>query len=235
LILLKDLSVTIFFMSEAIEIYKANNHEEASSCLSNLIATNIMDSKSNDFSIGLSGGSTPKLAYSMMLNDISDFSNITLWTIDDRWVPLTDENSNQKMINSNFSQTNSKILAIKYSGDNPHEDAELYSQSLKENITTFDSGVIGLGDDGHIASLFPNTAGLEETDNLFIANEVNIISKWRITSTFKLLSNISNLYLLVTGENKKDILSKALNGSDLPVNKLLKMRENTVIITDLDV
>ena len=222
-------------MSEAIEIYKANNHEEASSCLSNLIATNIMESKSNDFSIGLSGGSTPKLAYSMMLNDISDFSNITLWTIDDRWVPLTDENSNQKMINSNFSQTNSKILAIKYSGDDPHEDAELYSQSLKENITTFDSGVIGLGDDGHIASLFPNTAGLEETDNLFIANEVNIISKWRITSTFKLLSNISNLYLLVTGENKKDILSKALNGSDLPVNKLLKMRENTVIITDLDV
>ncbi len=222
-------------MSEAIEIYKANNHEEASSCLSNLIATNIIDSKSNDFSIGLSGGSTPKLAYSMMLNDISDFSNITLWTIDDRWVPLTDENSNQKMINSNFSQTNSKILAIKYSGDDPHEDAELYSQSLKENITTFDSGVIGLGDDGHIASLFPNTAGLEETDNLFIANEVNIISKWRITSTFKLLSNISNLYLLVTGENKKDILSKALNGSDLPVNKLLKMRENTVIITDLDV
>ena len=222
-------------MSEAIEIYKANNHEEASSCLSNLIATNIMESKSNDFSIGLSGGSTPKLAYSMMLNDISDFSNITLWTIDDRWVPLTDENSNQKMINSNFSQTNSKILAIKYSGDNPHEDAELYSQSLKENITSFDSGVIGLGDDGHIASLFPNTAGLEETDNLFIANEVNIISKWRITSTFKLLSNISNLYLLVTGENKKDILSKALNGSDLPVNKLLKMRENTVIITDLDV
>ena len=222
-------------MSEAIEIYKANNHEEASSCLSNLIATNIIDSKSNDFSIGLSGGSTPKLAYSMMLNDISDFSNITLWTIDDRWVPLTDENSNQKMINSNFSQTNSKILAIKYSGDNPHEDAELYSQSLKENITSFDSGVIGLGDDGHIASLFPNTAGLEETDNLFIANEVNIISKWRITSTFKLLSNISNLYLLVTGENKKDILSKALNGSDLPVNKLLKMRENTVIITDLDV
>ena len=106
----------------------------------------------------------------MMLNDINDFSNITLWTIDDRWVPLTDENSNQKMINSNFSQTNSKILAIKYSGDNPHEDAELYSQSLKENITSFDSGVIGLGDDGHIASLFPNTAGLEETDNLFISN-----------------------------------------------------------------
>ena len=222
-------------MSEAIEIYKANNHEEASSCLSNLIATNVSESKSNDFSIGLSGGNTPKLAYSMMLNDISDFSNITLWTIDDRWLPLTDENSNQKMINSNFGKTNAKILPIKYSGENPHEDAELYSLSLKENINKFDSGVIGLGDDGHIASLFPNTGGLKENEKLFIANEVNIISKWRISSTFNLLSKITNLYLFVTGENKKEILNKALNGSDLPVNKLLEMREKTVIITDQDI
>ena len=191
-------------MSEAIEIYKANNHEEASSCLSNLIATNISESKSNDFSIGLSGGNTPKLAYSMMLNDISDFSNITLWTIDDRWLPLTDENSNQKMINSNFGKTNAKILPIKYSGENPHEDAELYSLSLKENINKFDTGVIGLGDDGHIASLFPNTAGLEETDNLFIANEVNIISKWRIhekqTTSTKILLYYKELSQIFLGQ-----------------------------------
>ena len=222
-------------MSEAIEIYKANNHDEASSCLSNLIANNIIISENKDYSIGLSGGNTPKLAYSMMLNDIKDFSNVILWTIDDRWLPLTDENSNQKMINSKFEQTDAKILSIKYSGDNPMQDADFYSKSLKENINTFDSGVIGLGDDGHIASLFPNTAGLNENEKLIIANEVNIISKWIISSTFKLLSSISNLYLLVTGEDKKEILKKALNGSDLPINKLLGMRENTVIITDQDI
>ncbi len=222
-------------MSEAIEIYKANNHDEASSCLSNLIANNIIISENKDYSIGLSGGNTPKLAYSMMLNDIKDFSNVILWTIDDRWLPLTDENSNQKMINSKFEQTDAKILSIKYSGDNPMQDADFYSKSLKENINNFDSGVIGLGDDGHIASLFPNTAGLNENEKLIIANEVNIISKWRISSTFKLLSSISNLYLLVTGEDKKEILKKALNGSGLPINKLLGMRENTVIITDQDI
>tara|TARA_B100000579_G_scaffold366778_1_gene326784 strand:+ start:3068 stop:3736 length:669 start_codon:yes stop_codon:yes gene_type:complete len=222
-------------MSEAIEIYKANNHEEASSCLSNLITENISTSKNKNFSIGLSGGSTPKLAYSMMLNDIKDFSNVIIWTIDDRWLPLTDENSNQNMINSNFDQTNAKILSIEYSGDNPYDDAELYSQTLKENTDTFDAGVIGLGNDGHIASLFPNTAGLNENEKLIIANEVNIISKWRISSTFNLLSKISNLYLLVTGDNKKEILRKALKGSDLPINKLLKMREKTLIITDQDV
>tara|TARA_B100000029_G_scaffold91012_2_gene80928 strand:+ start:1608 stop:2276 length:669 start_codon:yes stop_codon:yes gene_type:complete len=222
-------------MSEAIEIYKANNHDEASSCLSNLIANNIIISENKDYSIGLSGGNTPKLAYSMMLNDIKDFSNVILWTIDDRWLPLTDENSNQKMINSKFEQTDAKILSIKYSGNNPMQDADFYSKSLKENINNFDSGVIGLGDDGHIASLFPNTAGLNENEKLIIANEVNIISKWRISSTFKLLSSISNLYLLVTGEDKKEILKKALNGSGLPINKLLEMRENTVIITDQDI
>ena len=222
-------------MSEAIEIYKANNHEEASSCLSNLITNNILTSDNKDYSIGLSGGNTPKLAYSMMLNDIKDFSNITFWTIDDRWVPLTDENSNQKMINSNFEQTDAKILSIKYSGDDPLQDAEFYSKSLKENISNFDSGVIGLGDDGHIASLFPNTTGLNENEKLFIANEVNIISKWRISSSFKLLSSISNLYLLVTGENKKEILNKAINGSGLPINKLLEIRDNTVIITDQNI
>ncbi len=222
-------------MSEAIEIYKANNHDEASSCLSNLIANNIKISENKDYSIGLSGGNTPKLAYSMMLNDIKDFSNVILWTIDDRWLPLTDENSNQKMINSKFEQTDAKILSIKYSGDNPMQDADFYSKSLKENINNFDSGVIGLGDDGHIASLFPNTAGLNENEKIIIANEVNIISKWRISSTFKLLSSISNLYLLATGEDKKEILKKALNGSGLPINKLLEMRENTVIITDQDI
>jgi len=115
------------------------------------------------------------------------------------------------------------------------KDAEFYSKSLKENINNFDSGVIGLGDDGHIASLFPNTTGLNENEKLFIANEVNIISKWRISSTFKLLSNISNLYLLVTGENKKEILNKAINGSGLPINKLLEIRDNTVIITDQNI
>ena len=115
------------------------------------------------------------------------------------------------------------------------EDAESYSKSLKENINNFDAGVIGLGDDGHIASLFPNTTGLNENEKLFIANEVNIISKWRISSTFKLLSSISNLYLLVTGENKKEILNKAINGSGLPINKLLEIRDNTVIITDQNI
>ncbi len=222
-------------MTEEVDIYKAENHQEASSCLSNLIANDISSNKSELYSIGLSGGNTPQLAYSMMLNDIKDFSNIALWTIDERWLPITDENSNQKMINSSFKSTNANILEIPFSDEDPFKDAEAYSKLLDDNINKFNTGIIGLGDDGHIASLFPGTAALNEKTKLIVANEVNIVSKWRITASYKLLSKISKLYLLATGENKREILKKAINGSGLPVNKLFELRENTVIITDQDI
>ncbi len=222
-------------MTEEVDIYKAENHQEASSCLSNLIANDISSNKSEPYSIGLSGGNTPKLAYSMMLNDIKDFSNIALWTVDERWLPITDENSNQKMINSSFKSTNANILEIPFSDEDPFKDAETYSKLLDDNINKFNTGIIGLGDDGHIASLFPGTAALNEKTKLIVANEVNIVSKWRITASYKLLSKISKLYLLATGENKREILKKAINGSELPINKLFKLRENTVIITDQDI
>ena len=64
------------------------------------------------------------------------------------------------------------------------------------------------------------------------ANEVNILSKWRITSTFELLSNIENVYLLVTGENKSDILKEIGKDNELPVNQLIKHRKKTVLVTD---
>ena len=158
-----------------------------------------------------------------------------MWTIDERWLPITDENSNQKMINSSFKSTNANILEIPFSDEDPFKDAETYSKLLDDNINKFNTGIIGLGDDGHIASLFPGTAALNEKTKLIVANEVNIVSKWRITASYKLLSKISKLYLLATGENKREILKKAINGSELPINKLFKLRENTVIITDQDI
>jgi len=77
-------------MSESIIVYKANDHLEASSCLSNLIINEINKSKKNSFTIGLSGGSTPKITYSLLKNDIQDLSKIIFWTVDERWVPRDD-------------------------------------------------------------------------------------------------------------------------------------------------
>ncbi|MDC0002090.1 6-phosphogluconolactonase [Acidimicrobiia bacterium] len=212
-------------MSESIIVYKANDHLEASSCLSNLIINEINKSKKNSFTIGLSGGSTPKITYSLLKNDIQDLSKIIFWTVDERWVPRDDEYSNQKMLNSFFADSTAKILEVEYSGLSAERDANKYASKLENNITNFDTVILGVGEDGHIASLFPDTVAVNDTENFYVSNEVNILSKWRVTATFKLLKEVDNVYLLVTGNNKKEILKSIMNNGNTSANKLINERK----------
>lgn len=222
-------------MSESIIVYKANDHLEASSCLSNLIINEINKSKKNSFTIGLSGGSTPKITYSLLKNDIQDLSKIIFWTVDERWVPRDDEYSNQKMLNSIFADSTAKILEVEYSGLSAERDANKYSSKLENNITNFDTVILGVGEDGHIASLFPDTVAVNDTENFYVSNEVNILSKWRVTATFKLLKEVDNVYLLVTGNNKKEILKSIMNNGNTSANKLINERKKTILITDQEI
>lgn len=222
-------------MSESIIVYKANDHLEASSCLSNLIINEINKSKKNSFTIGLSGGSTPKITYSLLKNDIQDLSKIIFWTVDERWVPRDDEYSNQKMLNSFFADSTAKILEVEYSGLSAERDANKYATKLENNITNFDTVILGVGEDGHIASLFPDTVAVNDTDNFYVSNEVNILSKWRVTATFKLLKEVDNVYLLVTGNNKKEILKSIMNNGNTSANKLINERKKTILITDQEI
>lgn len=222
-------------MSESIIVYKANDHLEASSCLSNLIINDINKSKKNSFTIGLSGGSTPKITYSLLKNDIQDLSKIIFWTVDERWVPRDDEYSNQKMLNSFFADSTAKILEVEYSGLSAERDANKYASKLENNITNFDTVILGVGEDGHIASLFPDTVAVNDTENFYVSNEVNILSKWRVTATFKLLKEVDNVYLLVTGNNKKEILKSIMNNGNTSANKLINERKKTILITDQEI
>ena len=222
-------------MSESIIVYKANDHLEASSCLSNLIINEINKSKKNSFTIGLSGGSTPKITYSLLKNDIQDLSKIIFWTVDERWVPRDNEYSNQKMLNSIFADSTAKILEVEYSGLSAERDANKYASKLENNITNFDTVILGVGEDGHIASLFPDTVAVNDTENFYVSNEVNILSKWRVTATFKLLKEVDNVYLLVTGNNKKEILKSIMNNGNTSANKLINERKKTILITDQEI
>jgi 6-phosphogluconolactonase len=222
-------------MSESIIVYKANDHLEASSCLSNLIINEINKSKKNSFTIGLSGGSTPKITYSLLKNDIQDLSKIIFWTVDERWVPRDDEYSNQKMLNSIFADSTAKILEVEYSGLSAERDANKYASKLENNITNFDTVILGVGEDGHIASLFPDTVAVNDSENFYVSNEVNILSKWRVTATFKLLKEVDNVYLLVTGNNKKEILKSIMNNGNTSANKLINERKKTILITDQEI
>ena len=216
-------------MIKSLEIIKEKTHEECSKLLLKLISKHINEFEK--FSIGLSGGTTPDLFYKLFAEKYHEYSNITFWTVDERHVDTTEKISNQKMINSIFNDTKLNMIKYDYNED-PHLSAENYTTKVFEKINKFNIAVLGVGDDGHVASLFPNTRALESNKKGFVENEVNILTKWRITSTYRLLADVESLYLFVTGENKKEVIQKIGNEDDLPVNKLIGLRKKTTLLTD---
>ena len=216
-------------MMNSLEIFKGNNHIDCSNTLLNLISSEINDSE--NYSLGLSGGSTPKFFYELFAKKYRDYSNIYLWTIDERHVDINNEKSNQRMINSIFSNSNLNIIEYSYEED-PSHSAKNYTTKVFSKVNKFNAAILGVGEDGHIASLFPDTTALNADEKSFVQNEVNILTKWRVTSTFELLKNVENVYLLVTGDNKKDIIEKIGKENGLPVNELIRLRKKTVLLTD---
>tara|TARA_Y100000766_G_scaffold266587_1_gene261032 strand:- start:31 stop:684 length:654 start_codon:yes stop_codon:yes gene_type:complete len=216
-------------MINSLEIIKEKTHEECSKLLLELISQQINESEK--ISIGLSGGSTPQLFYELFAKKFYKYDNISLWTVDERHIETSENISNQNMINSIFNDSKLDVIEYVYNED-PRLSAENYTTKVLEKINKFDIAILGVGDDGHIASLFPNTSALESEKKGFVENEVNILTKWRITSTYLLLADVESLYLFVTGENKKEIIQKIGNEDDLPVNKLISLRKKTILLTD---
>ena len=216
-------------MMDSLEILRGNNHIDCSNTLLDLISSEINDSE--NYSLGLSGGSTPKLFYELFAEKYKDYSNIYLWTVDERHVDINDEKSNQRMINSIFCNSNLNIIEYSYEED-PGHSAKNYTTKVLSKFDKFNAAILGVGEDGHIASLFPDTTALNADEKGFVHNEVNILTRWRVTSTFELLKNVEHVYLLVTGDNKKDIIEKIGKENDLPVNKLIRLRKKTVLLTD---
>ena len=216
-------------MMKSLEILKESNHIDCSNALLELISSDINNSE--NYSLGLSGGNTPKFFYELFAEKYKDYSNIYLWTVDERHVDINDENSNQRMINSIFSNSNLNIIEYSYEED-PDHSAKDYTTKVFSKIEKFNAAILGVGDDGHIASLFPGTTALNADEKGLVQNEVNILTRWRVTSTFELLKNVEHVYLLVTGNNKKEIVEKIGKENDLPVNELIRLRKKTVLLTD---
>ena len=216
-------------MMKSLEILKENNHIDCSNALLELISSEINNSE--NYSLGLSGGNTPKFFYELFAEKYKDYSNIYLWTVDERHVDTNDKNSNQRLINSIFSNSNLNIIEYTYEED-PGLSAKNYTTKVFSKLNKFNAAILGVGEDGHIASLFPDTIALNADEKGFVHNEVNILTRWRVTSTFELLKNVEHVYLLVTGDNKKDIVEKIGKENDLPVNKLIRLRKKTVLLTD---
>lgn len=177
------------------------------------------------FSIALAGGSTPKALYELLASsaDLYQWDKWHIFFSDERTVTPDDPDSNYHMAResllSNVPIPENQIYRMEGELD-PQAAAEKYTQRLTDvfgdDLPRFDLILLGMGDDGHTASLFPGTAAIHETEKWVIAHYVDKLDTWRITLTPPVINNAAYVVFLVTGEKKAQRLNEVLNGDYQP-------------------
>jgi len=179
------------------------------------------------FSIALSGGSTPRPVYEMLGQSLAkylDWERIHLWWGDERAVAPDHEDSNYHMVKEallNYIDIPQANVHRIRGEDDPQKAAEQYETEIKAALKTdeglFDLNLLGMGEDGHTASLFPGTAALHETDKWVVAHHVGAKGNlWRISLTMPAILKSTNIMFLVSGENKAPALKEVLQGKYQP-------------------
>jgi 6-phosphogluconolactonase len=181
------------------------------------------------FTVALSGGSTPRALYSLLAANYSGFiwTRVFLFFGDERHVPPTDADSNYRMVNESLL-TKIGIPAenvFRVPAENPDAAAAAsdYEAQLRRffelksgEFPRFDLILLGLGPDGHTASLFPDSPALDEQSRLVAANWVAKFNTHRITLTFPVLDRAAEVMFLASGADKADILRQVLEGKNTP-------------------
>jgi 6-phosphogluconolactonase len=176
--------------------------------------------RSNGFAVALSGGSTPKLLYALLADPKEPFRDQIAWKksffffTDERNVPPDHPDSNYRMAHEAMFAHAPKTTVLRIPGEKPAdraaEDYEHILEEVFEDIPDLDLIFLGLGEDGHTASLFPHSPALKETERLVVAPYVEKLNSYRITLTLPVLNNARSLIFLVTGASKATVLREVI-------------------------
>jgi 6-phosphogluconolactonase len=168
--------------------------------------------------IGLTGGSTPKRLYEILSQSLPQ--DVTWVLVDERYVPMTDPQSNAAMIERTLFARGvpERWLRFKTELNDPAATARLFEEEWRcFGIETLDLVLLGCGDDGHTASLFPGTPVLAVDDR--IASEVFVprLDQWRVTLTIPVLRAAKLRVVLATGAAKANVIREVREGAQYPV------------------
>ena len=188
-------------------------------------------SQNGKFTVALAGGSTPKSLYQLLATD--EFKNridrqkVFFFFGDERNVTPENDESNFKTADENL------LKPLQISAENvfrwqteladAEKIAENYSKTIvrffdltNEEFPRFDLILLGMGDDGHTASLFPLTDALNETEKIAVSNYVGKLDTNRLTFTFPTLNSAANVIFLISGVSKANALKEVLEGEFQP-------------------
>jgi len=176
--------------------------------------------------IALSGGSTPKPLHAMLgtspfRDELAEFP-ITWIIVDERYVPIEHPDSNagsiEKTLFANGISASHRFLRFRTELNDPAATARAFEDEWRTlGIELLDLVLLGMGDDGHTASLFPGTAVLAVEGRIAAEVFVPRLDMWRVTLTKPVLRAATLRLVLVTGANKKPILEAIKGGADYPI------------------
>lgn len=183
------------------------------------------------FSVALSGGSTPRALYHLLAgseyHDRVDWSRTWVFFGDERCVPPTNAESNYRMAREallfHVPVPATQVFRMRGEAADPDAAARLYEINLRRafalapgELPRFDLILLGMGPDGHTASLFPHTEALRVQDRLVVANWVEKLSATRLTLTLPAINHAALVVFLVAGADKAETLAAVLQGSPQP-------------------
>lgn len=183
--------------------------------------------------IALAGGSTPKSLYTLVADRVDqgrargiDWARVHFFFGDERCVPPDHPDSNYRMVRQSLFAHGLTAAIHRVQGELPPEEAAArYEEELREEFGNgeprFDLILLGLGPDGHTASLFPGSAALADRNRWVAANYVEKFKSWRITFTYPVLDRASEILFLVSGAEKVDAVSQIfIKGAELPAARV---------------
>jgi 6-phosphogluconolactonase len=206
------------------------------------LATEAMTARGR-FVVALSGGSTPRTTYTLLATERFttrvDWSRVHIFWSDERCVPPDHPDSNYRMARETLLDKISipaeNVHRIR--GELPHDEAAAAYQAELEAVLGvngwFDLVLLGMGEDGHIASLFPGTTALEEHERPVVAVYMERLRAWRITLTLPLINAARHVLFLVSGAAKAPTLARIHAGERLPASLVQPVQGQLTWLVDM--
>lgn len=229
-------------MMRQIQIY-----ENADNLCAEMVEAMIATSTFDPVHIALSGGSTPTLLFEKMAeyDDPDVLRNIHFYWVDERHVPEDDPESNYGVFRRLLVDTGivpeENVHPIKYHPD-IHQMAANYEQELRQlvpfmdDLPVFDEIILGVGEDGHTASIFPDRLDLFETTDIVATTRHPVTGQGRVTLTGSTINNCYEVTVLCLGKRKRRILDEVLreNKPEYPISHVdLRLRSTVIFKLDL--
>ncbi|MDR0807474.1 MAG: 6-phosphogluconolactonase [Enterobacteriaceae bacterium] len=190
-------------------------------------------------SLVVSGGKTPLALFKLLSQQSLSWEKVTITLADERWVDCHDDASNEKLVRENLLQDHAAVanfVSLKNASATPFEGAQGIEKSLKTIAKPFDVVILGMGDDGHTASLFPKAENLlpaldMKSKHLCMGMTPLTAPLDRLTLTLPALLNSRQIFLHLVGENKRAVFHQAQAGDDLnemPVRAIIHQTQTPV-------